>query len=173
MKKCGCTEPCGCGNNSLPLAPSCVQSYPSCDNPEQCSEVFSTDCVKYDGDTIVDLDIQKGMSVSEIIQKLALLVLGQGCVIPGGLCLSVIGFRSTAIGTGSASFSWGTLTGNVTYVLQFQQPGDLNWASLASTTLGSGTIIGLSSNTIYNIRVVSICGTSATCNSLTIQIKTK
>jgi hypothetical protein len=155
------------------MNPACTQVYPSCDNPETCPEVFSAECVRYLGDDILDVDIRKGMSVTEIIQKLILRITNPGCSSLGSPCLSVIGFGSTEIGTSYVKLSWGAVTSSTYYVIQYKLPEDPVWTSLSQTSLTNGIVMGLSANTMYYFRVVSLCDDELSCNSLTLKITTK
>lgn len=172
-KNCGCKEKvCGCADNVLTTKSLCPTEYPSCFNPEKCSETFSSDCVIYTGDTIVNLDIQKGAKLSDVLQKLVGAIVNPGCNFPTSPCLAVVGFYSNAIAQTTASFSWGSVVPAIGYQIQYRQPSVAVWSINPSTTNTYDNIGPLLPNTEYYVRVSSNCGANS-CYSSTLLIKTK
>lgn len=174
MKKlCGCNKACGCGDNVYPSHQPCVQGYPECAGVEECSESFKGQCLFYTGDTITNLDIQKGMSFNDIVQKLVLVTVNPACNYPGSSCMSVVGLYSTKITQTMATFTWGALSTNPSYRLEYRLPSSINWTANPDTLNTQDTIVGLSPNTEYYVKVTTICGVGQTCTSLILKIKTK
>lgn len=172
-KKCGCTKVCGCAEDVRTTPLTCANALPACSNPEECSETFSMGCSIYMGDTIANLNIQKGMKNSDILQMLVLLVTGAGCVYPTSPCLSVLGFHSTAIAQTTATFAWNAVTGSTSYQLQYRLPSSPTWMVNPTTVNTVDSIGPLLPNTKYVVRAVTNCTGADPCNSVTLEITTK
>jgi len=177
MSNCKCKKKnCGCEKGITTNTP-CVQNTPDCPNPEPCPETFSDECIMHTGDTIVDLDIKKGDRLSDILQKMTLLLTNNGCIIPGAICQSPIGLASTNIYTTSIKLAWDPTPNATTYQVEYKLAAAVTWtlnAPLAQATFPVDTIGGLLPNTEYHVRVRAICGIEpVTCTSVTILVKTK
>lgn len=168
---CGCEKPCGCGDDVVTTPLNCT--LPECNNPEKCSETFSSDCVIYTGDTIANLGITKGMNMSDIIQLFTLAITNSGCIYPTSPCLSVVGVYTTNVTSTIASIIWNTVVGATGYQVEYRPIFSASWISNPVVTTGNIDNIGmLVANTDYYIRIKTICA-SNTCYSNTILIKTK
>jgi len=171
MKNCGHTGPCGCGESVIPMGyiPGCPTGCPT---PKQCAEINPSKCLVYTGDTLANLGIYNGMNFDTIVQILGSFILGPGCMYPDSPCKSVVGLQTDSIGSSIVSLSWLPAPVGSTYIVQYKLSSDVNWTSNPSTTGTSDTIGGLAPNTTYLIRVVSSANNTS-CNSLSLQIKTK
>lgn len=167
---CGCDKPCGCGNDVVKIPLCCTSS--ECNNPEKCSETFSAQCVIYDGDTVANLGIYKGMKMSDIVQLLVLAITNSGCIYPTSPCLSVLGFNTNNITQTSASLSWNVVLGATGYQVEYRPVTSASWLINPIVTTINDIIGTLIPNTDYYIRVNTICSSNS-CYSNTIQIKTK
>ncbi len=172
-KNCGCIQACGCADNVITTPLVCSQSLPACPNPEECSETFSLWCSIYNGDTIANLNIQKGMKMSDILQMLVLLTTGAGCVYPTSPCLSALGFHSTAIASTTATFAWNAVIGAASYQVQYRLPSVGTWTVNPVTTNLTDSIGPLLPSTKYVVRVITNCTGADPCNSVTLEIITK
>lgn len=177
MSNCKHTSPCGCADKGLTTNPPCAVNTPECPNPDPCSETFSDECILHSGDTIVDLDIKKGDRLSDILQKMTLLLTNSACILPGAVCQSPVGFGSTAIYTSSVKLAWDATPNATSYQVEYKTVAALTWTlntPVAQSTFPTDTIGGLLPNTEYHIRVRAICGIEpTTCPSVTILVKTK
>jgi hypothetical protein len=172
-KKCK-TNDCGC-EKGLTTATPCEHNTPVCPNPDPCSETFSSNCVIYDKDTIVDIGVVKGDSMSNILQLIALHLTNPTCIGTGASCSSVIGLQSTSKTSISVSLGWTIYGSNPTnFQVEYKQASSGTWllAPLLVGTATSHTVAGLTSNTDYHFRVASICQGPSTCYSVTILVKT-
>lgn len=169
-KDCGCKDTCGCKSDILSLRPIC--SSPECADPEKCSEIFSTDCIVYTGDTILDLGIPKGTRLSDVLQILMNHAVNPGCASPNSPCMSVVGFHSVNITQTTAKFAWAALIGTLTYQVQYRPVTSNVWLFNPATAVSFDTIGGLLPNTQYYVKVNTLCGLNS-CFSLTLLITTK
>lgn len=169
-KDCGCIDTCGCNSDILSLRPIC--SSPECANPEKCSETFSTDCIVYTGDTILDLGIPKGARLTDVLQILMNFAVNPGCASPNSPCISVVGFHSRTINQTTVIFDWSALVGTVSYQIQYRPVTSNTWLFNPATNNNFDTIGGLLPNTQYYVKVNTLCGANS-CFSLTLLITTK
>ena len=170
-KNCGCSVPCGCGDHTLKTPASCV-SAPSCFNPEKCSETFSSECVLYMGDSIANLGINKGDSMTKVVQILLLAIQNIGCVDPASPCLSPVGFGSLSITQTTIGLIWGAVPGVLNYQVEYRLTNVGTWTLNPTTTNTNDTIGGLTPNSTYYVRVSAVCGSSS-CYSAVLTITTK
>lgn len=170
-KNCGCdkNKGCGCGDHVL-TTKSCTTG--ECAVPEKCSETFSSDCVKYMGDSIANLDINKGDPMTTVIQKLAMVIVNPNCAYPTSPCRGVVGFGNNGIASTSIKLIWDAITGVTNYQVEFRETTNPTWSLNATITTTSDIITGLTPNTDYYVRVKTLCG-SNTCYSLVLLITTK
>lgn len=140
-------------------------------------------CVVYNGPTIVDLDpfiIETGDTLCNILEKYILNEIngcvdpeGICCVDPEGTCLATTGLSVSNVTTSAITISW---TANPTAV-NYQLSVATNFAGPyiqpnVATTLLTDTLIGLTPNTEYYIRVSTACASGGPCNSVTIKVRT-
>ncbi len=169
--KCNkCKTTCGCTDDVLNMSLFC--EFPECPNPEKCSETFSTDCIIYTGDEIQDAGIPKGVTLTTFLQKLVGIVTNPGCNLPGGTCLSVVGFNSITIAKTTAKFGWGAVVGSTNYILEYKEHGTPTWSSNPAVTTTYDTIGPLLPDTSYDVRVITNCSGNY-CYSSTLLITTQ
>lgn len=171
-KNCGCEKEkgCGCGDNVIKTNLLCTTQ--SCADPEKCSETFSSDCILYMGPTIANLDIQKGMPLSTVIQKLALATINPPCAYPSSPCQAVVGVDTTSIGSTFIKLKWNALPNVITYSVEYRKSTDPNWILNPAVTTNSDMIGGLTPATEYVVRIITNCGGNP-CYSLVFSITTK
>lgn len=166
---------CECGG---PIrVPSIYSNNPTtCPSPNPCSTITPLECICYTGPSIVDLGINTGDSLENILQILILSITNPGCIIPPTTCLSVLNvdYSYSTCGTNSLIISWDPSTTAISYQVEYRQVGAGSWSLNPSITppITQSTIGGLIPNTWYEIRVNSVC-TSGNCYSLTIRVKTQ
>lgn len=173
-KKCGSRSSCGCTDTALTTIPVliCPGTDP-CENPNPCSEIVDAQCITYLGEGIVDLGINKGDSLNEIIQKLVLLATNPGCVTPGSSCLSTFNIALVQATTTTVVVGWALSTTAINYQVEYKLASDTLWtlSTLLGPTAVQDTITGLTADTDYHFRVNSIC-TIGECYSVTLLITT-
>lgn len=170
MKTCGCNKPCGCGQNVYSQNAPCSSGYPSCENPEPCSETFGGACVPYTGETIVNLNIEKGARMDEILQRLVGVITNPGCNYPDSPCKSpIVALKKTTNST--IALIWGS-TGAATYQVSYRLDTSTTWIYNTATDATTDTIGGLAANSTYHVRVSSLCSSEA-CFSVILSITTK
>ena len=77
-----------------------------------------------------------------------------GCT--GGTCNTPTGISSTVISSRKASISWNTVTGAISYEVQYREVGASTW-KLKTTSSTSVTLNGLKPGRTYEYRVRAIC----------------
>lgn len=171
-KVCSCVVPCGCSDMPLRLCAPCTPTL--CGNGDPCAETFSTACVVYTGDTIVDVGIVTGQRLDSIIQLFALLATNPGCIYPTAPCQSVLGLQSTVLSATSIGVKWFPVVNAISYQVSYRATTSLTWLVNPVVPASPNPIdsIGpLLPNTSYYIKVNTICGTFS-CTSLTILVTT-
>lgn len=169
--KCG-----GCADKPIGIPPNFSNDPTICPpDSETCSEVFDMTCICYQGPDIVELDIQSGDRLDEILQKLIIASLNPGCATfdDPTLCESPLNLTITNLTDTSLGISWDTVPAAVTYTVEFKVATDVSWLLQPAITAPtvSDTIVGLTPDTIYDIRVYAACAGGG-CYSLNIRIKT-
>lgn len=167
---------CGCSDSALNMPATFSNNPTACPpNSEPCVEVFDMACICYQGDDIVELDIQRGQRLDIVLQKLVLAITDPGCAIFSDptTCQSAINLTVTNLTTSSFDIAWDTVASATGYSLEYKESTATTWlvTPAISAPLTNGTIVGLTPDTIYDIRINTIC-TLGTCYSLTIRIKT-
>jgi len=132
-------------------------------------------CVVYNGPTIVDLNpfiIETGDTLCNIMEKYILDQIG-GCVDPTGTCLATTGISVSNVTSSAITVSWTSNPTAVNYQLSVATSlgGPYTSPNVATTSL-TDTLIGLTANTEYYIRVVTACASGGPCNSVTIRVRT-
>lgn len=169
--KCKSLPKCGCADTALTTPISC--NPPLCPVPEPCAETFSTDCILYMGDGIVELGIKKGDRITEILQRLALTLTNPACILPGQPCQSALNIKSTAKTQNTISVSWSAVTQAVSYQVEYKEVSSLIWLINPNVGLVTNDVIGLLlPNTSYHIRVNTFCTMPDSCYSVTILVTT-
>lgn len=166
---------CGCLDEGLTTSPPCNGA--NCPDPDPCPETFSDCCVVFTGDSILDIGINQGDRLCDILQKLTLLMTQPECVASGSPCVPPVGFRSTSIGSTSISLAWyPEATATNGYSVEYREISSGTWLinpTVAQSTAPSDTIGGLTPDTYYYIRVRPVCDEASGCYSVTIIVKTK
>jgi len=193
--KCKCeAKYCGCADKAQPVAPPCGQGTSSCPIPESCAEIFSAECIIYNGDNIPQYGIQKGDRLDDIIQRIVLWQFSPACInpydtsFPGdplSTCVAVTGLRSDWITANEVKLMWTPSALASSYTIEYKRPADAGWTTLYAfttppnqyTTLASYYTVGnLLPNTTYYFRVASNCTfPNAACDptySVVIELKT-
>jgi len=169
---CGHNDPgCGCSDNPLSTQTICAPT--PCPNPEPCAQIWSAHCIVWPGPEIVDLDIQPGDRMDEVLQKLMINAIYPGCANPTSTCQSVLNLIPTAIGPNSIVLSWSPSATALTYQVEYKEVSAMSWNLNPAIPVGvnTDTIGPLLPNTEYMIRVNAQCAMGG-CYSLTIKVKT-
>ena len=175
-KSCNHSGKCGCKDSALTIPPNYITDPAICPDPEECSELFDMNCICYNGDPIVELDINPGDRMNELIQKLVLAITNPGCAQYGdplATCKSVLNFESNVITDNSISVVWDLEALGLTYQLEYKETVATTWLINPSLgpTINADTAGGLLPDTWYDLRVNTFC-TTGSCYSVTIRIKT-
>jgi hypothetical protein len=129
----------------------------------------------YNGPTIVDRDpfiIETGDTLCNILEKYILNQI-DGCIDPTGTCLATTGLSVSNVTTSAITISWTANPTAVNYQLSVATSlGGSYTSPNVATTLLTDTLIGLTANTEYYIRVVTACASGGPCNSVTIRVRT-
>lgn len=171
------SDRCGCGDVPLNM-PNAYSNDPTIcpPNSEKCSEVFDMACICYQGDDIVELDIKKGTRLDEVLQKLVLAITNPGCsdFFDETACQSPLNLTIANLLTTSFNISWDAVASATSYSVEYKDANTTTWLIQPAVTapIVNDTIVGLTPDTVYDIRVNAICATS-TCYSLNIRIKTE
>jgi hypothetical protein len=164
---------CGCLDIGLITPTSCVHDTISCPNPDPCPETFSDECVVHTGDPIVELGINTGDRLDDILQLIALWYTNPTCVQPGAGCTSPIGLNSIAITTTTIKVGWNATSTATAYQIEYREISAMSWAINPTVTTTFDTIGGLLPGTSYYIRVKPTCALPNSCYSVTILVTTK
>lgn len=167
---------CGCGDTALSMPPNFSNDPTVCPpDSEPCSEVFDMACICYQGPDIVELDIQSGDRLDEILQKLILGVTDPGCATfdDPATCQSPINLLIANLTASTFTISWDTVPSALSYIVEFKEATSLTWLlnPTVVTPTVTDTVIGLIADTVYDVRVNAVCA-AGTCYSLNIRIKT-
>lgn len=172
--KCNSSR-CGCGDSALHISNFSNNPTECPPNSEPCSEIFSMECISYQGDPIVELDINTGDRLDEVLQKLILGITSAGCATfdDDSTCQSPINLLISSLTSTGFAISWDTVPSALTYVVEYKLPGDGVWTTNTAVTAPtvSDTVIGLTADTIYDVRVQAVCD-GDDCYSLNIRIQT-
>jgi hypothetical protein len=146
-----------------------------CDSKETCTEVFDMHCICYQGEDIVEYDIQKGDRLDEVMQKILLALSNPACSSFGDLlaCQSPINLTISNITSQSFDIAWDPTPLATSYVVEYKDATSGTW--LLNPTVKAPTtndsVIGLLPERVYDIRINAICP-AGTCYSLNIRIAT-
>ncbi|MGI9191758.1 MAG: M43 family zinc metalloprotease [Chitinophagaceae bacterium] len=93
----------------------------------------------------------------------AALLTSNGCTPPAvALCGTPSNVNAGSISTNSATISWGSVSGALSYTLEFKLSSDTIWNAL-TTTSTSAVLSNLNPSSTYNVRVSATC-TDSTSN---------
>lgn len=179
MRKCNkCNKKkanCDCGG---PIrVPTVYSNNPlNCPSPNPCTTITSMECVCYTGPSIVDLGINTGDSLENVLQVLILAITNPDCIIPPTDCISVLNvdYSYDNCGTNSLIISWDPTGTAISYQVEYRVVGAMSWSlnPVVVPPITQSTIGGLIPDTWYEIRVNTTC-TTGNCYSLTIRVKTQ
>jgi hypothetical protein len=162
---------CGCTDTGLTTPSPCPHDVHLCPDPDPCAETFADCCIIHDTDTIVDLNILKGDTLCNILQKLAIAIKNPICADPTLGCQSPLNLHTILIAPASIKVGWAPVGGfPLGLTVEYSVVGSFVWNvnPVLPDTATSDTIGVLTPNTDYYIRVGTGCG----CYSVTIQVKT-
>lgn len=167
-------KPCGCEDHGLHTPTPCEHDTFQCSNPDPCPETFSDCCVVHNGDSIVDIGVNQGDRLCDILQKISLFLTSPGCVTPGSLCQSPLSLHSTVVTGTTIAVAWTTMGSPSALQVEYKLASASTWTlnPALGPTATSDIVAGLALNTDYYIRVKATC-ISGTCYSVTINVKTK
>jgi hypothetical protein len=168
------TKKCGCEDKGLTTPTPCIHDTFECPNPDPCPETFSTGCVIYTRDSIVDTGFNQGDTMSALLQKISLWLTNPLCMDPNALCKSALNLYSIQTSPSTIKVGWSPNGTPVNYQVEYKLATSPTWIlnPLIANTVFTDTIGGLVADSAYHIRVNSICGAS-NCYSVTILVKTK
>lgn len=170
------TQRCGCSDAPINM-PNTFSNDPSIcpPNSEKCSEVFDMACICYQGDDIIEYDIKKGQRLDEVLQKVLLALSDSGCATFGDdtSCQSPINLTISNLLSTGFDISWDTVPYATSYVVEYKHAASMTWLLNPAVTAPTvtDTIIGLSPEEIYDIRISAVCPVGS-CYSLNIRIET-
>ena len=172
--KCNTSNKCGCKDVPFNMPLSYSNDPTVCpENSEKCTEVFDMACICYQGPDIFELDIKQGSRLDEVLQKLIIAITNPGCDTFNDptACQSAINILIENITTTSFQISWDAVTNATGYSVEFKEATSLVWLIRPTVVTLTDTLVGLTPNTVYDIRVNTICS-GGTCYSLNLRIKT-
>lgn len=170
---CNCNnKPCGCEDTKLT---SPITTY--CKNQEPCEEAVFTECVEYNGNDIVDIQINSGERLDETIKKLVLYLTNPTCFDPTATCQAIKNFEVLGITSSEATVYWdipaapAALT--AVTVEYSTDPTFATGVAADATGLTEYKMINLINFTDYYIRFkTSTDGNPDCCTSITLKFKT-
>lgn len=165
------TGPCGCKDTPYTtVIPKTCETNPQCPEPEICSEYVDTNCV-VGTFGLPNFYIQPGDNLMQILQKLDLFHNNPACIDPDSDCLATTYVYPINITQTTIEIAWLSVDTALNYIVEFKEADALVWSTLPSTTALSTVISTLTADTLYYIRVSSIC-TIGSCYSSTISVQT-
>lgn len=174
--KCGSNKSCGCGSGPLTTAKGCpCPPDPNCMVPNKCAEFVDSQCVYYNDASIMDIGIEEGSSLEQVLQQLAILLTNPSCATPGSSCQSTLHVYPYLIGSTSIALAWAASPTSVNYQVEYKNITDVLWTLMpvqAPNSPLTAVISPLLPGTTYLIRVNSFCGVG-NCYSVTLKINTK
>jgi hypothetical protein len=173
---CNCqAKPCGCEDTKLvsPVTTTCSTS-------ELCDEIINFGCVKYTGNNIYTIDIKNGERLDAVVKKLVLYLTNPNCFNPLATCQSIKDFNIGSIKQTEATINYIVPAAPATIVsTKLQWSTDPTFVSGVSSQVilvnatPKWTIINLSANTTYYVRLLTSTSASADCcTSITLSFKT-
>jgi hypothetical protein len=79
-------------------------------------------------------------------------------------CINPTSLLASSVTSSSASLNWGAVQNVVSYTIQYKASNSTSWITTTATT-NSKSIIGLSSSTTYQFKVMSNCGATSSTYS--------
>jgi hypothetical protein len=179
MSNTGCKKKkCGCEDQGLTTPTPCIHDTFNCPNPDPCPETFSSCCVIFNRDTILDTGINNGDNLCTILQKISLWITNPNCANPNSTCQSPLGFYSSMVSPTTIKLNWSPVGAPGSYQVEYKKTTDMTWLQnpAVANTVFTDTIGGLTPNTAYMIRVKAVCDANdppTQCYSVTILVTTK
>lgn len=90
-------------------------------------------------------------------------------------CLSVINIEFSNITAVSFGVTWEPSNSNaVSYVIEYKESTSTTWLILPAipAPTAEGTVVGLTPDTVYDFRIVTVCTDNRSCYSLTHRLRT-
>lgn len=170
------SQSCGCSDGPYTTAKGCpCPPDANCMVPNKCPELIDSACTYYNDAGIVDIGIEEGTSMQEIIQKLSIWLTNPACAIPGNPCQSTFNVYPYLVGSSSIAIAWAPSSTGLSYQVEYKTVSAFVWTllplQLANTPL-TAVISPLLADTTYFIRVNTFC-TAGNCYSVTLKINTK
>lgn len=148
---CKCkNQPCGCEDQGL-VTP-CPPTIP-CDDPNACPETFDAKCVYYNGITDNCTGIQSGMTVTEVIEQLEIVLGPLLCLQCPSVFLPISGALDVSL---TPTLVWNAVPGATEYNVYLDVSNPPITAALTTTNTSFTIDSPLDENTVYYWQVVSV-----------------
>lgn len=149
---CKCkNQPCGCEDQGL-VTP-CPPTIP-CDDPNACPETFDAKCVYYNGITDNCTGIQSGMTVTEVIEQLEIVLGPLLCLQCPSVFLPITGDKDVSL---LPTLTWNAVSGATGYNVYFDTVSPPIVEVVVNTNSTSWTTdAALDEDTTYYWQVVSV-----------------
>lgn len=170
---CNCNnKPCGCQDTKLTTP---LTTY--CKNQEPCEEAVFTECVEYNGNNIVNIEIKNGERLDTILKKLVLYLTNPACFDPTATCQAIKDFEVLDINSSEGTVFWvvpGAPAAITAVTLEYSTSKTFVTSTVVTVTgLTQYKIINMIPNTDYYIRLkTSTLGSPNCCTSITLNFKT-
>jgi hypothetical protein len=170
---CNCnTKPCGCQDTKLTTP---LTTY--CKNQEPCEEAVFTECVEYNGNNIVDIEIKNGERLDTTLKKFVLYLTNPTCFDPTATCQAVKDFEVLDITSTEGTVFWvvpGAPAAITAVTLEYSTDETFATSITADVTgMTQYKIINMIADTEYYIRLkTSTAGSPDCCTSITLNFKT-
>jgi hypothetical protein len=164
---------CGCGDAYLSMPANYLNCPDPCESNERCTQLYDMDCICYNGEDIVELDIKKGQRLTTVLKKLISRIENPDCSNYSSLtdCKNTVDVLITNITSSSINLQWNNVNTATGYIVEFKESASLTWNVNPVITLTTAQLIGLNPDTTYDVRIQTVCDEDS-CLSLTYRIKT-